>query len=59
MYLFSLTVWVRFADENGTVGIAENVVSSAVGVHMRQVGILLALSDYDVSSFAFICFFYD
>jgi len=57
--LLSATVWVHFADENGTVGIAENVVSSAVGDHLMQVGILVALSDYDVSSSAFLCFLYD
>ena len=50
---------VRFADENGTVGIADNEVTSAFGDCMLQVGILLALSDYHVSSSAFLCFFYD
>jgi len=51
---------VHFADENGTAGIADNEVSSAFGDHMMMhVGILVALSDYDVSSSAFLCFFYD
>jgi len=49
----------RFADENGAVGIAQNEVTSAFGDHMMQVGILVALSNYDVSSSAFLCFFYD
>jgi len=49
----------RFADENGAVGIAENEVTGAFGDHMMQVGILVALSDYDVSSSAFLRFFYD